>query len=113
MAVDRAYLADLSPEFATVDEDRITRLVAIAETLVPAAKWGTKAELAVALYVAHLLTIGSTAGKGAIVSERIGDMERQYSAGGSSAGGSDLDATVWGAQFKALGRGLLRGPLVT
>lgn len=111
MPVDKSFLLDLSPEFSTVDEARITRLVALAEPMIPSSKWGSKADLAVALYVAHLLTIGSTAGKGAVTSERIGDIERTYAASGSS--NKDLESTAWGAQFKALGRSVLRGPYVT
>lgn len=111
MAVDKTYLLDLAPEHADVDEDRITRLVALAELQIPAAKWVAKADLAVALYVLHLLALGSMGGKGAVTSERIGDLERKFSAG-SSAGSSNIEATVWGSQLKALGRTIMRGPFL-
>lgn len=112
-AVDKQMLTDLSSEFASVDDERIDRISAIAELRVRKAVWGELYDYALTLYVAHMLSFGTSAGKGAVTSEQIGDIKVTYDAKSSTGIAGSLESTVWGTEYKKLAAGRVGGPLLT
>lgn len=114
MAVDKDYISALSPGFSTIDDTRLAALLSIASSIVKPAVWGDQYDYAVALYVLHLFTLGKMNGRGSVTQETIGDITRQYASPGANAkDAGGLALTSWGQQYRALGMGRVKGPLVT
>lgn len=102
----RAVLFDVAPEFDTVDTAelaRVDRFIGYAQLEVSDEAWGSKTDLVQALLAAHMLTLSARKGsnQGAVVKERVGDLERGY----APPNGNEADpysATSYGVEFKRI-----------
>ena len=102
MAVDPKTLKDVFPEFASVANKRVQFFIDMAERRVNRNIFGDKADDAVCLMSAHLLSMGSRGGKsGAITGEKVGDLSRNYSSG-VDKDSSSLKSTSYGQLFEDL-----------
>lgn len=116
----QTILADVAPELAATDPAKLERFIEYASDEINRASYGTdrKADRATAYLAAHMLTMSlrNGANQGAVIKERVGDLERGYAAP-SSGGDAHLDAykaTSYGTEFLRLQarRGKLATPLV-
>lgn len=100
MATVAEILVALAPELATTDPTRLALVIDLAETRTGQV-YGAARPQAVALLVAHMLTLGnrSTGTAGAVTSETVGPLSISY--GGSGSDG-DLGQTAYGVQLLAL-----------
>jgi hypothetical protein len=107
----RDILFDVASEFATTDDvqlAKVDRFIARAAEEVNRDAYGAKADEATAYLAAHKLTIAGRKGanQGAVIKERVGDLERGYAA--PSSAGSDVPeayrATSYGVEFWRLGK---------
>ncbi|MNS39598.1 hypothetical protein D3C72_718850 [compost metagenome] len=99
-------LFDVAPEFASEDPEKLERFIGYAAEDVNREALGKKADRATAYLAAHMLTLAARKGanQGAVVKERVGDLERGYAAP-SSSGDAHLDAykaTSYGVEFLRL-----------
>lgn len=104
----------IAPEFENTPDDKLGVFFETAELLINFNVFGGRSVLAAAYYIAHLLTLdtiarseGATSGRliGDVVSEREGELQRQY-AQNSSSNTSDnmLKHTYYGRLFIELRR---------
>lgn len=116
MAARNATVADLPPEFDSVDSRDLTYWLAVAAERVPVKAWGTKASRAQAMLAAHMLKragLGESGSTGAPVSsESAGDVSVSYAIEATAAA-SDYGSTVYGREFDAMRRALFVGPIVS
>lgn len=113
-AVTASDVTDVATELATETTTRIDLFIGIAREYICEEKWGTKSKNAIILYTAHLLTLanrGQTGANGAVTSEKVGELQRNY---GSATSGDDneLAQTPYGMMVKQLRRGLIFTPIV-
>ena len=122
--VDPSYVKALFPEFSAVNDVRIQALLDIANLSVSQKVWGSAYAPGMAYLVAHLLkrsgaatgVSGGSSNAGTVSSEKVGELQRSYSApGGSSSSGEDslLSTTSYGMEYLRLRRQLLVTPMVT
>lgn len=118
MAVDIVYFLKVAPEFASADPALINFYINEARLYINFAAWGAKADYAHALFTAHLMKMSTPAavangGAGPVNSSKVGDLQRTYSAGGSSSGGGQsLEKTSYGILFLQLRKTIAATPLV-
>lgn len=115
MSVTAADIQALSSGFADVDDEIIENLIEVAETIVSSKIWGKKIDLGIKYYTAHLLSESldeDSDYSGAIVKEKVGDLETQYGTSTGSASDSDLKSTSWGRIYWTLLKSLAGTPLV-
>lgn len=97
----------LAPEYSALPDDQVQSLLAAAEVFVYApCLMGDKLNAAKALYAAHMrsLQVLSASGngfRGAVVSEKEGDLSRTY-ASGQASGDPLWNSSVYGPQYQAL-----------
>lgn len=100
----------IAPEFADVTDEVVQANIDLYADMISKKNFGRFYERAVAFYTAHNMALanivsaegssGSSITAGAIIREKEGDLERQYSEGGSS---TDLfDKTLYGRQYQSL-----------
>ena len=97
------YFRLLAPEFASVADATVNKWLAMADLQAAETCFtDERAAMAQALYAAHLLTLSTAGARGAIVSEREGDLSRTYATikGGDTA----LGSTSYGQQYIDLTR---------
>ena len=110
MAATKADVVAIAPELSAVTDDRLAVFLAHSELLTSFSAFGTRATLAQALLVAHLLTLfpadgsGGGVGRGAVTSETVGSVSRSYAAPAGGASSLDLEATRYGRMYLALRR---------
>lgn len=98
MAVDPKTMKTMFPEFANQTNKRIQFFIDMSERRINRPIFGDKADDAVCLMSAHLLTLGSRGGVGgAITGEKVGDLSTNYSSG--SQGVNSLSGTAYGQLF--------------
>ena len=117
--MDVASFREAFPNFAESADARVKFFIALAERLLPSARWGDLREDGIALYVAHNLTLEAEiskdkSGAGAInvaagpvtgESKTVGSMSKSVTRAGASAQGTSLlnagayNSTVYGQQF--------------
>jgi len=88
-----------------VAASRLDNLIEVAAEQLSATVYGDRYELAVALLVLHWEAMRNRGGVGgAVLSERQGQVARQYSGGSGSFGSlkNDLEATAWGQELASL-----------
>lgn len=96
-----------APEYAELTDEQVAPLLAAAEVFVYApCLMGDKLNAAKALYAAHFrsLQVLSASGngfRGAVISEKEGDLSRTY-ASGQSSGDPLWNSSVYGPQYLAL-----------
>lgn len=113
MAVDKAYIVgSIGSEFASVTEQQVTNLVALAALQVSQRVWGDLYDPAVAYLVCHMLKLDQLKGKGAVTFERLGDLSRSFSGPRTDRSGDDLDHTSYGRRFKEMRSMVASGPIV-
>lgn len=106
MATVTQILDAIAPEFTGIDK---TVQIDIAKTQTNISFFGTKYIYAVALRVAHNMTVSANSaggGAGAVTSKREGDLAVSYSTSGSSNSGSNLNDTGYGRQLLDLIQGI-------
>ena len=98
------YFRLLAPEFASVADATVNQWLAIANLQAAETCFtDDRAEMAQALYAAHLLTLSMAGGiVGAVVSEREGDLSRTYAT--IKGGDTVLGSTSYGQQYIELTR---------
>lgn len=111
------YFRILAPEFAAVPDVEVLKWLVIAGTLVnvgcltPAG-----ADMATALYAAHMLALATTAAStgstgGGLKREKEGDLEREYFQ--ANVGGGALGQTSYGQQYNQLTIGCVGSAIMT
>ncbi|ALQ96939.1 hypothetical protein B398_07060 [Xylella fastidiosa 32] len=106
------------PEFATQPPERVAQALEDAHSWVDASRWGATYAQGIASLAAHFVwsTPGlgdSAATRGAVVSERAGDLQISYAALPSgSASDAWLATSVYGQRYLALRRMVGLGALV-
>lgn len=91
-------------------EPRITIFIEYAKLDVAESVWRPKANLAVALLTAHMLTVLNGNGIGGeTTKKKLGDMEIEFSASKSD---DSLNMSSYGKEFLRLRKGLVLTPLV-
>lgn len=113
MAVDASFVKDIAPDLASEVDARVERFIELAALSVNRTTFGAKADLATAVYAAHLMTLSNRGGAaaGPVVSERVGDVSRSYAAPSTKDDGA-LDSTNYGKWFKQIRRECYTGPQV-
>jgi hypothetical protein len=118
----RDILLDVAPDLTpaqgdTAASDRLDRFIGYAEDEVNRTLFGARADKAVALLAAHALTVAGRGGdnRGALVSERVGDMSATYAQPPVSADRpvDPLDSTSYGVEYKRLRRGIVGARVIT
>lgn len=99
-------LMAIAPEFDETPDIVLGVFYEIAESMVNIKAFGKKAQIALAYYIAHLITMhritqeegasSTTALGGAVVMEKEDELQRQYAAPSSSLSDSTLSATYYG-----------------
>jgi hypothetical protein len=120
MSVDAAYLAGSFPNLPGLTNTAYIELkIAEAAAQVSSSVWGDLYDLGVAYLAAHLILVektaqgsGGGATSGAITSERVGDMSRNYGGSGSALDGTGYDSTIYGKEYKRLQRIVVIGAIV-
>jgi len=102
------YLTMLYPEFADETPDRIAALDTWATGLVSFGVFGKNYLYAKSLMIAHQIALGRQKGKGMTTSQKIGDIQRDYSGPGEVASG--LALTAYGLKYQELARAYTAGP---
>lgn len=102
----RAILFDIAPEFDTEDATalaKVDRFIGYAANEINRDAYGTNADMATALLAAHKLTVAARKGanQGAVIKERVGDLERGYAAPQTGADAA-YAATSYGTEFAKL-----------
>lgn len=92
--------------------DRLNSLIELAEDQTDSTTFGTNYDLAVALRVLHWLSKGGPGGAaaGAVISEKEGDLARNYVDPGKNISLDDLDSSSWGQELKLLMKCHVFGP---
>lgn len=116
MASLATFRADF-PEFAAVDDSRVTFWLTIAGTLLQSDRWGDLLDHGVELFVAHHLAIdaanqraGAAGGglgqnSGPVASKAVDKVSVSYDTGAATiAGAGHWNLTTYGTQFYALWR---------
>lgn len=85
-------------------ESRLADLIAQAMLQLDAATFGDKYDMACALLVLHWLAKEESAAgaAGAVISEKEGDLRRQYASPPLGIGTIDLDSTQWGRELNLM-----------
>ena len=113
MSTSPSELKKMFPEFANETNPRINFFIGMAERRVNKTVFGDKADDAVCLMTAHLLTLGSRGGQGGTVtSEKVGDLSRSYSSASKGDDSNSLDSTSYGQMFNDLMQSCRQGPRV-
>jgi hypothetical protein len=102
MAITKADLGAIAPELLAVSDERFSFVLDLVGDEVDETTWGGTYKLAAALYAAHLLTI-TTSNRGAVTGETVGSISRSY-ASRPGAGGTGLESTSYGAEYRRLCR---------
>jgi len=101
MAVTYASFKIRFPELSETSENYYNAAYVAANSLIDPSNFGSKADEATNLLVAHYVTLAKRGGaSGTITSEKVGDLMRSY----NNDGGNFLDTTVYGQMYKALGK---------
>ena len=112
MSTSPSQLKKMFPEFASQENSRIKFFIDMAERRVNRTIFGDKADDAVCLMSAHLLTMGSRGGQGgSVTSEKVGDLSRGYSSGSADKKGPH-GSTSYGEMYDDLLRSCRTGPRV-
>jgi hypothetical protein len=108
MTVDVTFLGNIVPEYATIDSGRFAALLLIAQSFVAPSRFGTLADYATALMVAHLAKIGDNQGNHVVSEEKDGNESASYYIPPQSSGGdAALSQTSYGLQFIAVRKSIL------
>lgn len=102
----------IAPEFAETPDDTLGVFTAMAKAMINESAFGDKSDLALAYYVAHLLTMRNvTASEGAssplatgasVTMEREDTLQRQYSTPSVSSQDKMLATTYYGQMYLEL-----------
>lgn len=104
-------LADIAPEFESLDTDLKTRILTLAQAQLSASVFGDLYDYAVALLTAHMLTIRTRQGKGgAVTNASEGALSLGFSSEASKLG---WDTTSYGQELTRLVRSRTIGVLTT
>ena len=104
------YLGYIAPEYASIDNEKFNALNDIANEFVNDKVFGAKTRYARALYLAHILKLGERGdNSGAVISEKVSDISRQYQSVNINADG--LKETHYGRQYLVVRRSVVRTPL--
>jgi hypothetical protein len=93
----------IAPQFK--DNENLDTYIQLAECQTNRCWYGCKADLAVALRVAHTMTLNITrpnGDAGAIASKKEGDLSISYGKNSNNGGDSNLDQTHYGVQLQDL-----------
>ena len=113
MGVSANELKTNFPEFASETNKRINFFIGMAERRISREHFGDKADDAVCLMAAHLLTMADRAGAGgAITGEKVGDLSTNYASQSSKDGKGSLNATSYGQMYSDLEKSCRLGPRV-
>jgi hypothetical protein len=114
--INKAYILNIAPELASVEDARFSFFVTNMARFVNSAAWGEGYDYAHALLVAHALTMsnrGQTAGgaAGAVSSMALGKASISYASPTATDAGS-LGQTSYGSEFLSLRKTLLISPVI-
>lgn len=114
MAADAEFVFNLAPELSSEKTSRVDFFIEQAKLSVNSDVFGTKADLAVGLLAAHMLTVSNRSGAaGAITEEKVGEVSVKFDVGGSKDDrNEDLRSTGYGLQFLRLRRSIVRTPML-
>lgn len=101
VAVDNTFMDSIFPELAPTAPAVITALNPMAATFANPQFFGDSAQLAMALVIAHWLTLGSWSGGGAVIQDKIGDLMRAQAA---LPVDTSMRMTSYGLRFLSLAR---------
>ena len=104
--VDYAYFASIFPELASTPSAVVTALDPVARFYVSESVYGQAGQYAVALAIAHLVTLGMQKGAGPISSEGIGDLSVACATLSTE---NSMQMTSYGMRLRELGRMLRPG----
>ena len=113
MAVNRDYVLKIAPEFEETSNERMAFIIDIAKQSVNTNVWGAKADYAVALLTAHILTESKRAQQGvtgAVKSEQISDTKTSYDNAPQS--NSEYSSTNYGREFLRVRKSIFITPMV-
>lgn len=105
--VDKQFVIDIAPELATQADSRFDRFIPIATSQTPQDVWGDQTDFAIALLTAHYMSATANGGRGQVVSEKVGDLQRNYEGMG---GDNLLLSTAYGQQYVELRNSLVITP---
>tara|TARA_R110002012_G_scaffold271932_2_gene457264 strand:- start:1639 stop:1974 length:336 start_codon:yes stop_codon:yes gene_type:complete len=109
MSVSYSDFKDRFPELASTDEAFFSQAKASALLSVNSTTWGVKADEGVKLMTAHIVTLSGRKGAaGAIVSEKVGDLQRSY----AKTGDGSLQSTSYGQEFERIMHSLIVTPIM-
>lgn len=112
MAIDRASLLKIAPEFEEADKNQVNVFLDIAKTVINEAVFGNKYEYAVLLMAAHFLTLTPVAGDGGPISQqKVGNISVTY-ADVTIKNNEELSQTPYGVMYLTLRRTILVTPLI-
>ena len=111
MSTSPSQLKKMFPEFANETNPRVQFFIDMATRRVNPNVFGDKADDAICLLSAHLLTLGNRSGQGgSVTNEKVGDLSRGYSGGSDSKG--KHGSTSYGEMYDDLLRSCRTGPRV-
>jgi len=91
----------IAPELAKQKNARVSKFIELAKLDIDETVWGAKANFATSLLTAHLLTMFSRKGNGAVKRKKIGKSEIEFQVSGTSDSDKDVSylETAYGKQF--------------
>lgn len=109
-ATVKQILDAVAPEFKSVKDTDPAFIVflELAGHYVAESAWGDSTNHAKALLIAHYMKFGQLGGRGAVSSEKVGDLARSY----ASMGDTELHQTQYGTQYYSLRKTIYLGPIV-
>ncbi len=110
-SLDHSLFKCLAPEFKNVPNSTLDKLSPLAENCVDKDVYGDSFDHALALLVAHMLTMSGRGGTGgAVTMEKVGDLQRQFAT--VTGLKNSIDMTSYGQEFKRVSRKIVTSPLI-
>lgn len=99
LAINWSNVVDIAPELSTIPVNSQNAILAQVNTELSTTVWGTRIEIGRAWLAAHLATVSNGGGAGgSVLSEKVGDVSRTYSDGGSGG----YSSSDYGQEFERI-----------
>jgi hypothetical protein len=106
VAITKTDVLLIAPELSGVADDTWDALIADAALQMNVDVWGTRYNLGAKYLVAHLATLTTRRGSPLVSSQTVGPVSVSYAVGTPTDGGSDLESTPYGREYRRLARAL-------
>lgn len=115
MSISAASIKQRYPEFSSLSDSYISLVIVDAALEVNSDEWLEKTDKGVQLMTAHLLALSQRASSGAsgpLISERVGDLERQYGTINVNQLDGSFAQTKYGLEFVNVRKTISTSPLL-